>query len=273
MRVSGISALRTAYPAIFLSIFISCFVFFLQEKTLLESQSRRETIKSQYIEKETLESEITNLSFKADNSIFFIETFFPQEKKLENVIIFVQDSQGQLLEKIHTPLIKYQKDKWLGYNVIKHTLKETGRLERAPVLAAQKQINLSKKPSELAFERSKFIEFAPLSRLRKQIANLGQFSQGVIMANLKAEFHNKITIPFSHIFLIIGSLPIALEIKKKKAAFAAVAIGFLFYFIYYLMDSVSLAFGKTEVLLPVLSAWLAPLFFLSVGITGLFLMR
>ncbi|MCF7873602.1 MAG: LptF/LptG family permease [Candidatus Omnitrophica bacterium] len=273
IRTSGISSLRVAYPAIFLAIFISCSVFFLQEKLLIQSQSQAENIKNQYIEKEIKESEIRNLAFNTSDSIFFIETFLPKEKKLENVTIIKQNAKGNFLKKIYCRMIKYEKDKWIGYNLIEYNQEDTGRIKEAPRNISRKTIDLPKKPNELAFEKSMFVEFTPLIKLKKQINDLKKVAIGKRLRKVKIEFYKKIALPFSHLFLIIGVLPIALEIKKKKATFAAIGIGFLFSFLYTTMDSMSIALGKSGIILPFFSAWLAPLFFLSIGITGLILIR
>ncbi|MCF7869620.1 MAG: LptF/LptG family permease [Candidatus Omnitrophica bacterium] len=273
IRTSGISSLKIAYPAIFLAIFISCFVFFLQEKILIQSQSKAQNIKKQYIEKETKESEIRNLAFISQRSIFFIETFLPKEKKMKNIIIFEQNTEGDLLKKTHCKSAKYLDGKWIGYNLIEFTLENTTRLKNAPIVIEESPIFLPKKPEELAFEKSMFIEFTPLVKLGKQINNLEKVTAGKLLKNLKIDFYKKVAFPFSHLFLIIGSLPIALEIRKRKATFAAVGIGLIFSLVYSLTDSISIALGKSGLILPFFSAWLAPLFFLSIGITGLILTR
>ncbi|MFO8053192.1 MAG: LptF/LptG family permease [Candidatus Omnitrophota bacterium] len=273
IRTSGISSLRVAYPAIFLAIFISCSVFFLQEKLLIQSQSQAENIKKQYIEKETKESEIRNLAFTSKRSIFFIEIFLPKEKKMENLIIFKQTPEGNLFKKINCKSAKYIDGKWIGYNLIESNLENTTRLKDTPSVIEKKPLTLSKKPDELVFEKSMFIEFTPLVKLGEQINNLKNVTRGKLLKNLKIDFYKKVAFPFSHLFLIIGSLPIALEIKKRKASFAAVGIGLILSLTYSLIDSISIALGKSGIILPFFSAWLAPLFFLSIGITGLILIR
>lgn len=273
IRTSGISTIRVAYPAIFFAIFISCFVFFLQEKMLIKSQTKMQNIKNQYIEKETEKSDIRNLAFSSNSSIFFIETFLPQKKKLENVIIFKQNNKGKLLKKIHAKTVKYEKNKWVGYNLIESDLTDRKSLQKSPTIIDKSPIALSKKPNELIFEKSMFVQFAPLKKIKKQITDLQNITSGKLLKNLKIDFYKKIASPFSHLFLIIGSLPVALEIKKRKAAFAAVGIGLMFSLLYSLTDSISIALGKSGMILPFFSAWLAPLFFLSIGITGLLLIR
>ncbi len=273
IRTSGISSPRVAYPALFFAIFISCFVFFLQEKVLIRSQTKMTNIKNQHIEKETKKSEVTNLAFSSDNSIFFIETFLPQEKKLENIIIFKQNKSGNLLRKIHSKTAHYENGKWIAYDLVESDLSDRKSLQRAPTIVNRAVLSLSKKPNELIFEKSMFTEFAPLKKIKKQIIDLQNVTSGKLLRNLKIDFYKKIAFPFSHLFLIIGSLPVALEIRKRKATFAAVGIGLMFSLLYSLTDSISIALGKSGMILPFFSAWLAPLFFVSIGITGLYLIR
>ena len=86
-------------------------------------------------------------------------------------------------------------------------------------------------------------------------------------------YNQKIADPLSHFFLIIGILPFALEIKKRKVGLTSLGVGFIFGFIYYFISSFSIALGKSGILLAYLSPWMAPLFFLTIGITGLLLIR
>jgi lipopolysaccharide export LptBFGC system permease protein LptF len=109
--------------------------------------------------------------------------------------------------------------------------------------------------------------------LRKEIKKLKKINADSKLSNLIIDSYNKVSDPFAHLFLAIGALPFALEIKKRKVALSALGIGFLFWFLYYYLASLSCALGKTGIILPLLAPWVAPLFFLTVGITGLFFIR
>ena len=93
------------------------------------------------------------------------------------------------------------------------------------------------------------------------------------LANLIIDYYHKMTEPFIHLFLVIGILPLALEIRRRKVALSSLGVGFIFGFIYYVLSSFSIALGKSGFILPFFSAWTAPFFFLTVGITGLLLIK
>ena len=115
--------------------------------------------------------------------------------------------------------------------------------------------------------------FESLYNLRKKIRSLKKARAGKQLTNLIVDYHQKITDSFTAFFLIIGILPIAFEVKKRKAALSSLGIGFVFSLIYYAVYSFGIAMGKSGIILPSLSAWLAPIFFLTVGITGLSLTK
>ncbi|MFA7677171.1 MAG: LptF/LptG family permease [Candidatus Omnitrophota bacterium] len=274
IRSSGLSIIRIAAPIVFFSLFVSATLFFLQEKSLMVSQKKVEDIKSKFI-KENLSSaaEERNLAFTSGNMIFFAGKFLPKDKTLENVKIFKQDENRNIVQQILCKSIIYEYGFWIGKNVVIYDLNRDGTITGIPSNWETKKIELQEKPNELIFKKSMFSQFSSLETLGKEIESLRKINTKESLASLIIDYNQKITEPFSHLFLVIGILPIALEIKKRKVALSSLGVGFIFGFIYYAISSFSVALGKSGLILPFFSAWLGPLFFLTVGITGLLLIR
>lgn len=274
IRASGLSVLRIATPVIFFSLLISVSVFSMQEKILIHSQKKIEDIKSRFIKnKIALVSEERNLAFTSGDMIFFVEKFIPKTKTLQNVIIFKEDENRNIVKKIICKSIIYEYGFWIAQDVIEYSLNEKGDISDIPVNLSTKKIDLKEKPRELILKRSIFSQYASLSSLRGKIERLKKIKSGNLLSNLIIDYYQKIAEPFSHFFLVMGILPLALEIKKKKVGLSSLGVGLIFYIIYYTFSSFSIALGKSGIILPILSAWLTPLFFLTVGITGLSLTR
>ena len=129
IRTSGLSILRIAFPVIFFSLLISIFVFFLQERVIIHSQKKVEDIKSQFFKEDlsTL-SEEKNLAFTSANMIFFAHRFLPKEQTLENVIIFEENEDRELVKKIICKKIIYEYGFWIGYDVMEYGLNEEGNI-------------------------------------------------------------------------------------------------------------------------------------------------
>lgn len=274
IRASGLSILRIAFPIIFFALFLSVTTFFIQEKTLMQSQKKVDDIKTRFIKKSiTTPDEERNLAFTSGDRIFFVQKFLPKKGILENVIIFKEGESRRLEKKIVCKEIAYEYGFWIAKDIIEYSLDADGNISDIPISSPTKKIGLKEKPQELLLKRSIFSQFSSLSHLKKEIARLEKVKAGNLLSNLTIDYYQKVAEPFSHLFIIIGILPIALEIKKKKVALSSLGVGFIFSFIYYVLSSFSIALGKSGIILPFLSVSLAPAFFLTVGITGLLLIR
>lgn len=274
MRTLGVSVFRLSLPAIILALLISSLAMVIQEKVLLSSQKKVEDIKLTYFKKVALTSqEQHNLAFRYQNMIFFISRFVPQDKSLEDVIIFKEDDKGNLSEKLVSRKITYLKGIWIAQDTIFYKLDSSGKFLEKPTYWEEKKIELDEKPENLIVKKSLFGEFTSLRNLKKEINRLKAIGAYNILSNLTVEFHRKISEPFTHFFLVIGVLPFVLEIKKRKVGLSTLGLVFTFGFLYYVIFSISLAFGKAQILLPSLSPWIAPSFFFATGISGLYLLR
>jgi lipopolysaccharide export system permease protein len=274
MRASGISRFRISVPIIFFVLSLSFISLFLQEKILANSQQRVEEIKMHYIKQRfSLVTEEKNIAFTSGDMIFFIGKFFPKKGVLQNVIIFQEGPNRNIEKKTTCKDITFRNSYWLARNTIEYNLDKKGNIIGIPTRSDNKVIEIDATPQEIILKKSVFAEFSSLKNLKKEINRLKEIKAYSLLSNLTIDYHQKLADPFSHLFLIIGILPLALEIKKRKAALSSLGIGFIFGFIYYVFTSFSIALGKSGIILPIFSAWLTPLFFLSVGITGLILIR
>ncbi|UCC94440.1 MAG: LptF/LptG family permease [Candidatus Omnitrophota bacterium] len=274
MRSSGLSIVRIAFPLIFFSLFVSSLAFFVQERILITSQKKVEDIKMQYIKRrKAAPSEVRNLAFSSGNSIYFVRKFFPKQATLEDATIFKDDGQGNIIEKAICRNIVYELDRWKGKDVMVYELDREGMIEGTPLHWTEKVLDLEEKPSELVYRKSIFVEFASLKNLKREITRLKRIKALNVLSNLIIDYHHKLAEPLSHLFLIIGIFPLALEIKKRKVALSSLGVGFIVGFIYYCLDSFSIALGKAGLILPPFASWLTPLFFIIAGIIGLILIK
>ncbi|MCM8823927.1 MAG: LptF/LptG family permease [Candidatus Omnitrophica bacterium] len=274
IRSCGISIVRLSSPIIIFSIIISFFSLFIQEKILLYSQKEVEDIKLQYIAKYSQDKEENNLFFREKNYLFFVSKFSPQEKSLNDVIIFREDSLGNIKEKIVSRKIIYQNNQWQGYEVIQYQLDEQKRILDKPTFWEKKKIELNIDPKTIKFKKSTFSQYMSINSIRKEIEQIKDTqTPSTFFYNLVIDYHRKIAEPFSHLFLSLAVLPFALEIKRRKVGLSAISTGFIFGFTYYLLLSISTSLGKLGIIIPWLSCWVAPLAFSLIGITGIFLLQ
>jgi len=270
MRALGISIFKLSLPIIFFSLFLSSLAIYIQEKTLLSSQKKCEEIRLKYLRRDKIKEikEKNNLAFHYGDQTFFIAKFLPRKSLFKDVMIFQENKEGNIEEKIVCRTIYYQNGKWVASDVISYHLNKQGEILGSPHYLEKREIDLPSYPEELILEGNLFGKFSTLKRLKEEIKRLKTIKATRLLSNLTVEYHTKIVECFSHFFLVIGILPLALAIRKRKVALSSLGVSLLFGFSYYLLFSVSIALGKTGVLIPSFSAWLSPLFFSTVGIVG-----
>ncbi|MDD5194750.1 MAG: LptF/LptG family permease, partial [Candidatus Omnitrophica bacterium] len=214
IRTAGISVLRFSFPVIFFSIFVSFFAFFVQENILLYSQKKIDDIKIQFIKKSiSPDFEENDLSFSSSNMIFFVRKLSLKDKTINDATIFKEDNKGNIVKKIICKKIVYEEGKWTGVDAMEYTLDSEGKIIDKPFFWQKLDIELDEKPQDIIFKKSLLAQFSPLKSLRKEIKRLKKIKAYDKLSNLVIDYHQKIVEPFSHLFLIVGILPIALEIK------------------------------------------------------------
>jgi len=273
IRTAGISVFKLTRGVLFLSILFSLINLFIQENIVLISKKKAEEIKLEMIKKETKSKIEKNLSFSSKNLIIFSNSFLPKEKVLEDVTIFEENNNGDIIRKLLCKYIIYKNNKWIAKDVIEYKLSEDGKIINAPNILDEIIIDIQEKPSDLVFKKSIFLELRSIKSLLKEAKRLKKIKAYDKHSKLIIDIHQKIAEPFSHFFLIFGALPFVLEIKKRHAGILSLGFGFIFGFIYYSFFYFSIALGKSQIILPIFSVWLIPLFFTIVGLTGLFLIR
>ncbi len=271
MRVLGVSIFKLSFPAIALALLVSVFSLFIQEKILISSQEKIEDIKVRFIKKDYKQK--NNLAFKVNDMIFFVAEFLPKKKIMKDVVIFKEDKEGYITDKMVVKKIVYINKKWIAYDVVTYKLDKSSNFFGNPIYKDQILVDIQESPENLIAKRTLFSEFTPIKTLkyqRKRLMKIGAFQHAL---KVTIELQRKIAEPFSHLFLILGALPFALEIRKRKVALSSLGLGFILGFIYYVTFSITLALGKAEIILPCFASWTAPLFFLIIGISGLLLIR
>lgn len=270
MRIAGLSILRIILPVLTFSIIISLFSLFVQEKILLFSQKRIEKTKLRLLRNKKITAK-ENLAFRYQNMIFFVSSYSPKENILRDVIIFKENAEGDISEKIIAKKIINKNNQWEAEEVIIYPLSKDYYI--SPVYKKKMLLDIKNHFEDIIIKRSIFSQFSSLKDLRKERERLKKMQVKQLVERLTIQYHKRLSEPFSHLFLVIGVLPFALEIRKRKLGLVSFGVGFFFSFIYYVIFSISLALGKAEMILPFLCCWIAPLFFIILGLSGLFLIK
>ena len=161
------------------------------------------------------------------------------------------------------------KNLWLFSNILIYELDQNGMVVGNPLFFEKKNIDMES-PKELISKGASY-EFMSFKDLSNYIHNFSNASPDIIH-RLRVDLHQKISLPFTSLVIILISAAFAIKIKRrgKFAAIIGMGTGIIVGFIYYVLMATCIALGKGGIMPPILSAHLANIIF---GVVGTILIR
>ena len=273
MRAAGINIFRILSPFIFIGLVISIIVFLISEKLLPFSIKTATSIKENYIEKESEESDKTKARATIDaialygknDRLIFIESYDTHNKIATGITILQQDKDGNVRKKLNATEGKWTGESWGFSDVLIYKLDENGAMIGNPFFYKEMDIDIET-PKEL-ISKGAYYEFMDFKNLSSYIRNFANTSPRIIN-RLKVDLHQKISFPFTSLIIILISSSFAMKIKRrgKSAAIMGIGMSMVIGFVYYVLMATFIALGKGGLLPPVLSAHLANIIFGTIGI-------
>jgi lipopolysaccharide export system permease protein len=271
MRSAGISIYRILMPFIYIGFAITILVFGISEKILPQSMRKAEFIKINSIEnidksKPVNRVMIPNIAlYGKDNRLIFIDNFDPVSKTAMGITILEQDKKNNVSLKISAHEAKWLDGKWVFLNILTYKLDNRGAVIDSPEFFQKKIINMEK-PKDLISKGTNY-EYMSFRDLLNYTKNFSETSPKLI-TRLRVDLHQKISLPFINLVVILIGAGFALRIRQRGKATALLDIGMsvAIGFIYYAFMASCIALGKSETLPAFLSAHLANILFGLIGI-------
>lgn len=275
MRAAGISIYRILMPFIYTGFAITILVFSISEKVLPESMKKADFLQENYLDssdknKPVNKKVITNIAlYGKNNRLIFIDNFNSSSKTAAGITILEQDRKDNVSLKISAHEAKWLDGRWLFSNILMYRLDDKGMVIDAPEFFQEKMISMES-PKDLVSKGTNY-EYMNSRDLGNYIKNFSETSPKLI-ARLRVDLHQKISLPFASLVVILIGAGFALKVKQRGRATALLGVGIsiVIGFIYYAFMASCIAFGKSGVLPPIVSAHLANILF---GLIGIIMIR
>ncbi len=275
MRAAGISIYRVLMPFIYIGLAITILLFGVSEKILPQSMRKADSIKENSIEnidknKPVNKRIIPNIAlYGKNNRLIFIDNFDTFSKTAVGITILEQDKKDNVSLKINAHEAKWIGGKWVFSNILTYKLDDKGAVIGSPEFFQEKIINMER-PKDLISKGTNY-EYMSFSDLSNYIKNFSETSPKLI-TRLRVDLHQKISLPFISLVVILIGAGFALRVRQRGKANALLGVGMsiVIGFIYYAFMASCIALGKSGSLPPFLSAHLANILF---GLIGIILIR
>jgi lipopolysaccharide export system permease protein len=269
MRAAGLSILQVTKIVLILGAVISCLVFFINErivpisqKKILEIKLKQMNIQDKYLAQQPIKNAAI---YGLDNKLFFIGLFNPKDHSVNNVIVFEQDEKQNILAKIVANSGQYKEGRWIFYDCITYKYGLENQLEGEPEYAQAKIMNFKDTPEDIERQQIQ-INYMNIQQLKDYRKRLERSNATAVLRSFDVEIQKRLAYPLSVIVLMFVSIPFSLSVRKKGQVIASLGVSIGLGFFYYVLNSVSIAFGKENILPVILSAWLANITFFILGI-------
>lgn len=271
MRTSGLSIFQITKTLIIFACLISILIFLVNDKFVPQSEINKQKIKNQMQQgyKKTqgkAQETITNLSiYGLKNRLFFINKFIVSENKMEGITILEQDNLANVRKKIVASKGQHLDGLWHFYECITYFFDDQGRLKGKPAYFAEQLMDIAESPQDFLKQRQK-PEFMSVAQLNNYILKLSITNAKRVVRNLKIDLYQRFFMPLTSLVILIVGIPFSLIMQRRATGLSSLGIAIMLGFLYYVVNAVSVAFGKAGLLPPILAVSLSHIIFLSFGL-------
>lgn len=265
MKSSGISLYRTIIPYVIVALIVSAASVYFNGWVVPFANKKKFHIERVYLQKDQMATYSANIYFQ-DSPTRILSLGYYDETRSTATRVSIQDFSDSdrtvLVGRVDAMsmvwdttarawVLKQGTRRWFrdGKERIEEFLSTpAGRLHFNPDDLRKKQ----EKPDEMDYYTMKyFIE--------------GQQRAGQDVARWQVDFYSKVSFPFASLIVVLFGVPFS-SIRRRGGVGVQLGISLLICFIYLIFMKVSQVFGYNGDINPLLTAWLANIFFFAAAV-------
>lgn len=262
MRTSGLSIFQITKTVIIFGLLISLFIFWVGDRIVPQSLALTQKIKTQMEEgkkrgREKKSEVIANLTmYGLKNRLFFINKFYPAANTMEGITILEHDEHQNITKKIVASKGVYNDNLWKFYRCITYNFDSNGQVLQEPQYFEEEIMVIPETPQDFINQRQQ-PDFMTIAQLDDYIWKLSRSGASTVIRNLKLDLYQRFTSPFTSMIIIFLGIPFSLIMRKRATGLSSIGLSIMMGFLYYILDAVSIALGRGEILAPILAASLS----------------
>jgi lipopolysaccharide export system permease protein len=267
MKANGISLFRIACPVLIFSAIFGVILFYFSEIiTPLSIQKTEYIIRTEVQKQKTFGSFKQNeLWYRSDSAVYNFKIFDVTTNTLRGIVINYINHDYTLEKRIDAQSAEWINDQWIFYNLLLTHFDKTN----TPILEwyKEKVIPLPEKLNDFKIMQkdAEKIGFFDLYNYINKIQ-----SEGYDATRYLVNLHGKLAFPFVTIILVLIGISFSTRSERQGGIMQSLGIGIIIGFSYWIVHAFSMSLGRSGILPPILSAWIANIFFLGIGATLFF---
>lgn len=262
MRAAGLSIPYITKTVLVFGIVISLLVFWVNDRLVPKAMGITQKIKIEMEKgiksKPDKKNEIINnlAIYGMKNRLFFIKKFYPGTNTMLDITILEHDEQQNLIKKIQANKGVYEDSLWRFYHSITYNFDLNGQIIEEPLYEEEEIMTIPEGPKDFLAQRQS-PDSMTIAQLDNYIWKLSKSGANGVIQNLKIDYYQKFTSPFTSLIIILLGISFSLMTQKRATGLSSIGISIMLGFLYYILDAVFIAIGRGGALPPLLAASLS----------------
>jgi len=270
-RASGIGLKRLVLPAIYFGLIASFITIGFNEYIVPRATHNADLLlrSLQHEQNRTIKRNINVTEYDEQTGL---------PKRILNVLKIKHDilyniTMAEYDNGVLSRIMKAEEGQWfpgVGWEFRKgrmHSFPEN-QPKRLSIIEFQKEkIKLPFKPQELSPDKKTSAEAMNVLELRKHIQFLSK--TGVDTTKDRVDLHLKFSVPFASLIFAILGVSVGLRPHRSSSS-VGLGISIIIIFIYYILLTLGVSLGKSNILPPLIAAWMSNV---VIGISGILLLQ
>ena len=263
LKAAGVSLYRTCAPVLAMALLISLAALLFQEMALPEITMRAEEVdrvKIRGFPPRHLLRQGQIWYRSSDTRFLRIGLLDPASKSLDGLVLLDVDGEFRLLDRLDVARAQWTPEGWQMSGGIMRRINPAGRVTSTTFqheLVAMPEhiddfIRIHRQPDTMSF-----------LELRAYVAKLR--SGGHPVGAYLVQLHSKLSFPLVHVIMALVAIPFALSSPRSGGRAVGIGVALVIAVGYWMVNAVAVAFGRADLLPPVLAAWTANIVFAGVG--------
>ncbi len=263
-KAGGISLYRITLPLIFIVIIISFLSFLGNDYLVPFTNQKTRYLLDVKVRKEPPTSFFKNYKiwYHADHRIFNIQLLDPKQKALKGFTLYEFNPQFRCIQRMDANEARWINGKWRFYGGAIRHFDENGSIR----MTSFKEIEFPLKEEWESFQKSAgSSDEMNYAELRTYIQKIQ--ASGYDATRYQVDLYAKVSYPFLNVIMVLIGIPFALKTGRSGGVALSIGISIIIGFIYGVLFTIFISFGKSGVIPPLLASWIPTLLF---GLAGIF---
>ncbi|MCD6581375.1 MAG: LPS export ABC transporter permease LptG [Desulfuromusa sp.] len=264
MRAGGVSIWQIVKPLMSLALLLSFVLLLLNEFVIpWNTKQLNNLLEVKLKGKQLLQLTRNEIWYRSDNRIINIAIANVQKQQLQGVTIFSFDEQQKITKRQNIPLVHFDNGMWQTANLTEMIFDpKSGDLIKETNLKNQ-ILDVDRTPEDFSGRKNwnNELNFRQLATMATKLEREGYDS-----TRQRVDMHSRLAAPFT--CLIMGFLGIPFALQRGRNSNIALGIGLSLGIgvVYFIIQSLVMAFGYSNAMPPLFAAWTANFIFLLLGI-------